>query len=59
MRDCPTVEDRGREGKPIAPNVPNDDARIRGVSMHSRLEDQSWIRVMIMMVSSGIYYIVL
>ena len=26
MRDCPTIASRGRDGKQVYPNVPNDDA---------------------------------
>ena len=27
VRDCPTIDPRGREGKKVAPNVPKDDAQ--------------------------------
>ena len=45
VRDCPTIEDRGREGNQVSPNVPKEDAPNRGVSTHSGLKNQSRIRM--------------
>ena len=41
MRDCPNIASRGKKGKKVDPNVPKDDAPIKGMSMHSGIDERS------------------
>ena len=55
--DCPMINTRGRESMQVTPSVPKDDAPTRGLSMHSKLEDQIRMKmVMMMRVSPCIYF---
>ena len=49
VRDCPMITSRGTEGKKGTPSAPKDDAPTKRRLYALRLEDQSWMRMVIMM----------
>ena len=48
-RDCPMIASRGKEVNQVVSSISNDNAPTKRRLYALRLEDQSWMRMVIMM----------